>query len=210
MQSTMEDRRKRLAALAKKAGRNTTALTSEEDNNKDVDENDATITTTTTDNKMNKNATLTAAEDKNNIKFRNYTPSDTALEEKNLKEGRSNKRSRDDDNNNDSVVHDENKDETSRAEAPKKSALEQALEQAKEELKAEKSVANDEALTSMAPKKINWDLKRDIQPKLDKLEKRTQKAMVALLRERLAKEADAAAEEEEEDVNNNNEEENLD
>ena len=40
-----------------------------------------------------------------------------------------------------------------------------------------------------APKKINWDLKRDIQPKLDKLEKRTQKAIVELLKARLEQEA---------------------
>jgi cwf18 pre-mRNA splicing factor len=38
-------------------------------------------------------------------------------------------------------------------------------------------------------KKINWDLKRGIQSKLDKLEKRTQKAIVSLLKERLEQDA---------------------
>jgi coiled-coil domain-containing protein 12 len=81
-----------------------------------------------------------------------------------------------------------------------KSALEEALEKAKRDLESrlDPSLENDALqantteLTTMAPKKINWDLKRDIKTKLDKLEKKTQKAIVQLLRERLAKEADAA------------------
>ena len=40
------------------------------------------------------------------------------------------------------------------------------------------------------PKKVNWDLKRDIQGKLDRLERRTQRSLVELLRERLEKEAE--------------------
>lgn len=34
---------------------------------------------------------------------------------------------------------------------------------------------------NIAPKKPNWDLRRDVQKKLDKLERRTQKAMVTLM-----------------------------
>ncbi|CAB9511459.1 Coiled-coil domain-containing protein 12 [Seminavis robusta] len=94
-----------------------------------------------------------------------------------------------------------------------KTALEEALEKAKEDLETGDPASavttadgdttkanNNNELTAMAPKKINWDLKRDIQPKLDKLEKRTQKVIVQLLRERLAREADAAAEEGTEDL----------
>jgi len=33
----------------------------------------------------------------------------------------------------------------------------------------------------LAPRKIDWDLKRDISKKLEKLEKRTQKAVVEIL-----------------------------
>jgi cwf18 pre-mRNA splicing factor len=47
------------------------------------------------------------------------------------------------------------------------------------------------APTELIAKKINADLKRGIQSKLDKLERRTQKAIVALLRQRLEKEASA-------------------
>ncbi|KAK6931984.1 mRNA splicing factor Cwf18-like [Dillenia turbinata] len=36
---------------------------------------------------------------------------------------------------------------------------------------------------NIAPKKPNWDLRRDVQKKLDKLEKRTQKAMFKLMGE---------------------------
>jgi len=35
----------------------------------------------------------------------------------------------------------------------------------------------------LAPRKIDWDLKRDISKKLDKLERRTQKAILELLSE---------------------------
>ena len=62
--------------------------------------------------------------------------------------------------------------------------------------------------TNLAPKKPDWDLKRDIAPKLEKLEKRTQKAIAELIRERLKEEdlandvaagASAALAEEDED-----------
>ena len=69
--------------------------------------------------------------------------------------------------------------ETKRAKTEEPSALELALE------KARSASTSHEETT----KKINWDLKRDIQPKLDKLQKRTQKAIVGILRERLEREA---------------------
>lgn len=34
---------------------------------------------------------------------------------------------------------------------------------------------------SLAPKKVNWDLKRDIKSKLDKLEIRTQRAVIEMM-----------------------------
>lgn len=70
----------------------------------------------------------------------------------------------------------------------KESILDRALRQAQEEAKNNPSSASIEDL---APKKINADLKREIKPKLDKLERRTQKAIVSLLRERLEQEASA-------------------
>ena len=42
--------------------------------------------------------------------------------------------------------------------------------------------------TNLAPRKPDWDLKRDIAPKLEKLERRTQKAIAELIRERLKEE----------------------
>jgi coiled-coil domain-containing protein 12 len=69
-------------------------------------------------------------------------------------------------------------------------SLPEALARARAQVAAVRSEKPDAVV--MAPKKINWDLKRDIQPKLDKLEKRTQKAIVNLLRERLEREATTA------------------
>jgi hypothetical protein len=44
----------------------------------------------------------------------------------------------------------------------------------------------------LKPKKANWDLKRDVEKKLAKLEKRTQRAMVDIAREEEAKRMNAA------------------
>mmetsp|Transcript_23501 Transcript_23501/g.65160 ORF Transcript_23501/g.65160 Transcript_23501/m.65160 type:complete len:125 (-) Transcript_23501:147-521(-) len=40
-----------------------------------------------------------------------------------------------------------------------------------------------DASVSVAPKKANWDLRRDVEDKLAKLERRTQRAMVELMQE---------------------------
>ena len=42
---------------------------------------------------------------------------------------------------------------------------------------------SQDVLAAVAPKKPAWDLKRDLQPRLDKLERRTQRAIADILRE---------------------------
>lgn len=42
-------------------------------------------------------------------------------------------------------------------------------------------------IANLAPRKPDWDLKRDVSKKLEKLERRTQKAIAELIRERLKK-----------------------
>ena len=49
-------------------------------------------------------------------------------------------------------------------------------------------------LSTLAPKKTDWDLKRDVSRKMDKLERRTQKAIVHLIRDRLKGQEDQLAE----------------
>ena len=60
----------------------------------------------------------------------------------------------------------------------------------KEELENEKVGHQMESLDfqNLAPRKPDWDLKRDIAGKLEKLEKRTQKAIAELIRDRLKEE----------------------
>ena len=54
---------------------------------------------------------------------------------------------------------------------------------------AEETTMIDELdIVNLAPRKPDWDLKRDVAPKLDKLERRTQKAIAELIRERLKEE----------------------
>ncbi len=47
------------------------------------------------------------------------------------------------------------------------------------------TVTEDVDLLSLAPRKPDWDLKRDVEKKLKRLEKRTAKAIAELTRERL-------------------------
>lgn len=46
-------------------------------------------------------------------------------------------------------------------------------------------VLQDLDISSLAPRKPDWDLKRDVAKKLEKLERRTQKAIAELIWERL-------------------------
>jgi len=48
-----------------------------------------------------------------------------------------------------------------------------------------KPIVEDVDLTSLAPRKPDWDLKRDVAPKLSKLERRTQRAIAELILDRL-------------------------
>ena len=190
----MSDRKARLAALAAKAGRSKN--TAEPEEKPDGDDQP-----TMEESQQHK--------PKPSLKFRNYTPADVSLEEMATDstsrpgEG-ANKRPR---------IRNEEEDEktpqtttlattapsasTAPVASDNKSALERALEKARAEMTPESQVS--QAVTSSssvlaAPmgkhnKKINWDLKRGIQSKLDKLEKRTQKAIVSLLKERLEQDA---------------------
>mmetsp|Transcript_55017 Transcript_55017/g.159275 ORF Transcript_55017/g.159275 Transcript_55017/m.159275 type:complete len:167 (+) Transcript_55017:108-608(+) len=121
------------------------------------------------------------------LSFRNYAPADEGL-------GKSDP--------GDDAGAEESAAKKPRLDAPNSSsALQDALLQAKQELqssngKGKKTVTEESA----APKKINWDLKRDIQDKLNKLEKRTQKAIVEMLKERLEKEAAEQADSDESDI----------
>ena len=102
------------------------------------------------------------------VQFRNYAPQDKELETK-----------ADDDERQEEPSFKKQKVEGG------KSVLEEALQKAKEDVQA----VSETEVATMAPKKINWDLKRDVQGKLDKLERRTQRAIVKLLKARLEKEA---------------------
>ena len=63
------------------------------------------------------------------------------------------------------------------------------MQEAKQEIHTNDKRGAAADTTAMAPKKINWELKRDIRDKLNKLERRTQKAIVEVLKERLEHEA---------------------
>lgn len=62
----------------------------------------------------------------------------------------------------------------------------------KEQLEAAKAgvVIDELDITNLAPRKPDWDLKRDVAKKLEKLERRTQKAIAELIRDRLKERQD--------------------
>ncbi|KAL0271146.1 UNVERIFIED_CONTAM: hypothetical protein PYX00_008336 [Menopon gallinae] len=64
-------------------------------------------------------------------------------------------------------------------------------EEVKEQLAAAhtKVVIEELDISNLAPRKPDWDLKRDVAKKLEKLERLTQRAIAELIRERLKKEA---------------------
>ncbi|XP_017886495.1 coiled-coil domain-containing protein 12 [Ceratina calcarata] len=68
-----------------------------------------------------------------------------------------------------------------------------------EEVKDQLSAANTKVvieeldISNLAPRKPDWDLKRDVTKKLEKLERRTQKAIAELIMDRLKQGHDLAA-----------------
>nr|XP_034349454.1 coiled-coil domain-containing protein 12-like [Arvicanthis niloticus] len=63
-------------------------------------------------------------------------------------------------------------------------AVEQKVKKQLEAAKPE-PVIEEVDLANLAPRKPDWDLKRDVAKKLEKLEKRTQRAIAELIHERL-------------------------
>ena len=180
-----EDRKARLAALAARAGRTS---------NPDAEE---------------PAATATDGADRPAVRFRNYAPKDAALEGgggagAEADAGITSKMDVDGDagapltkrQRTENITGSSGSGGNKKGEKPM-SALEEAMLQAKAEASALTGgvggVGGDGAggaLASLAPQKVNADLKRDIKGKLDRLERRTQRALVDLLKERLEREAE--------------------
>ena len=121
---------------------------------------------------------VVAVENDPKVSFRNYTPNDTSLNDNNNKDDEPPaKRQRQEENR-------------KQEEATDKKTESSDLKKAESELPVNPLATNLQEEDVLAtPTKINADLKRDIQDKLDKLERRTQRAIVALLKERLTQQA---------------------
>jgi coiled-coil domain-containing protein 12 len=160
--TTMGDRKARLAALAAKAGRSKPIVQGE-----------------TVDDDQDYEGGGEIEDTKKAISFRNYAPNDNSLDQRQQEEE-------------EGLAESASKRPRLEEEKPS-STLEEALLQAKQENFTSKQHPLENTtivdVKSTAPKKINWDLKRDIRDKLTKLERRTQKAIVELLKERLEHEA---------------------
>jgi len=142
------------------------------------------------------------------IKFRNYAPQDESLEKMDAEteSGSEPPTKRIRSEHEEGQPQQQQQQETSELEKALKEAkadAAQAMHQANGSSanSGENTTNNSKAMASMTPKKVNWDLKRDITKKMNRLERRTQKALVELLRQRLEKEAEM---EDDEDGNNHN------
>ncbi|KAL3945523.1 MAG: hypothetical protein SGBAC_000422 [Bacillariaceae sp.] len=163
----MGDRKARLAALAAKAGR-TKPKRADEDEGSALKES------------------ANDSQEKKTISFRNYAPRDVSMEDN----GKSSSGDDNHDEGDESAAKKRRLEETGEN---RSTSLAEALAEAQYDISKGQST---EAVKDMAPKKVNWDLKRDIESDLAKLERRTQRALVELLKERLDKEADESEEEE--------------
>ena len=175
-----DDRKSRLEALAAKAGRNVpTAAASTDDD-------------------------PSSSESKPTIWFRNYVPKDANLS--------ASSPSYDSDKQGLASSSSQQPPASKRIKAnpgenPPKSAIELALAKTSQESRQAAGQGNITSgsgwstITHVSSKKINCDLKRDIAHKMEKLERRTQKAIVELLRERLEREAaEGAGEDDDSDL----------
>lgn len=189
-----DDRKARLAALAARAGR-AKATNPEEDNIEQLqtEENDDA-----------------SSQQKKTISFRNYAPTNKSLEHQSSsdQDGNEEERQRQQQqhpaNKRPRITDDEEAADTVTAPPTSQSMLQDALREAQKEgpspVDGVVTAAGASSTTVVAvPKKINWDLKRDIAPKLAKLERRTQKVIVEMLKQRLEIEASQAADDDDDD-----------
>ena len=168
-----DDRKARLAALAARAGRNQSIAATGNSSQEEADNKDE---------QMMGESNVAA---KPAISFRNYVPKDASLDKTVAASS-----ARQTDENQPAAPK---RQKTSTSEEPK-SALEIALAKTDRESReaAGHNVGEAGGWSKVIPistKKVNWDLKRGIEQKMERLERRTQKAIVELLRERLEQEA---------------------
>ena len=190
----MGDRKARLASLAARAGRTKQPTNSEEDGGANDDHDRQGNGELSNSSEMQADTTT---KQKPLVAFRNYTPKDASLDAAN----------QEDDDIGEDADHSSSdppskRQRTSADSAPveKKppSSLAETLAKAQREIShiTSATIATSGGTTAapvdikaIGPEKINGDLKRGIQDKLAKLERRTQKVIVELLKERLEREA---------------------
>ena len=178
----MTDRSARLAALAARAGR--TQPPTDDDCGARGGENDQAAPG---DGRSSKRPTLS---------FRNYVPKDASLDDGKLSSGGGSTApplddlDRDGDGKSQAGKRRRMKDgEQSKTSSALELALAKTSRESREAAGQNVGAGGWGSVTPMATRKVNWDLKRDVQHKMDKLERRTQRAIVELLRERLEREA---------------------
>jgi len=104
------------------------------------------------------------------IKFRNYQPRDAALVK--------------------AFVNKDDKEESSLAKDSSQPVIADS-----DIIKNELRQFQDEEELNILPKNNNWDLKKQLEPKLEKLRRRTQRAIVDILREKMAEESESEEDE---------------
>jgi coiled-coil domain-containing protein 12 len=176
MDNSSDDRKTRLQALAARAGRSR-----QEENNGQQ--------------QQQQQQRQGVEDDKKVVKFRNYAPNDKSLEQIRKEvddngdddgDGPATKKVRTDKSKTGGAVA------ATTSSTSSKSLLQDALRETQQDIKSTPTPTTASTISQIKPKKINDDLKRDIQEKLNKLERRTQKAIVEMLKERLELEATEA------------------
>mmetsp|Transcript_30465 Transcript_30465/g.97210 ORF Transcript_30465/g.97210 Transcript_30465/m.97210 type:complete len:156 (-) Transcript_30465:52-519(-) len=123
--------------------------------------------------------------DGSNLRFRNYRPRDEKLRELFEKTPRA-------------ILYLDLEEVAAAPLSEDQQKAVEALTAIQRELK-EQLARQDPNAVNIAPKKATWDLKRDIEKKLKKLERRTQRAIVEILRAKMAEEEEESDEEDDEE-----------
>jgi coiled-coil domain-containing protein 12 len=126
--------------------------------------------------KMESEEELKIDENEIKIKFRNYKPYDVSI---------TNKSNNDDAKNSNSMTvetNDENKSQPKMLNTQE--LVKTIIENREDPIEKELKEITKEDEINIVPKKPNWDLKSQIASKLDKLSRRTHRAIIEILREK--------------------------
>lgn len=140
------------------------------------------------------------------FRFRNYVPHDTtllsmtmpAVTTETMDAERMSATTTGEYNGDSAITSISTKSKNSKNDLSASELLRQEIESVVHEVEQQQNERGGDPAAAIAPKKPNWDLKNQVADRLARLQRRTQRAIVDILREKMAQEHEEQEEEEEE------------